>query len=89
MSNPVHRIAGNDGINGRVRKRDGLRAARQGTNGRQRAAQLGPHGRIGLDSDDLGSQFDQRGGQLAGSGAEVEHAQSRCGLERQFSAALA
>ncbi|MER6006797.1 hypothetical protein ABT120_50255 [Nonomuraea angiospora] len=34
-----------------------------------------------LDRDDVGAQRDQDGGQVAGSGAEVEHA--RAGLERR------
>ena len=39
---------------------------------RKGAAQLGQHRRIGFDRNDFGTQRDQRGGQLAGSGAEVE-----------------
>jgi len=39
-----------------------LGTTRQGTDSRQRAAQLGQHRRIGLDRDDFGAQRDQRGG---------------------------
>ena len=49
---------------------------------RKGAAQLGQHRRIGLDRDDFGTQRDQRGGQLAGSGAEVEHSRAGRGLGR-------
>jgi hypothetical protein len=35
---------------------------------RKGAAQLGQHRRIGFDRNDFGTQRDQRGGQLAGSG---------------------
>jgi hypothetical protein len=37
---------------------------------RKGAAQLGQHRRIGFDRNDFGAQRDQRGGQLAGSGAQ-------------------
>ena len=42
----------------------------------------GKHRRIGFDRNDFGTQRDQRGGQLAGSGAEVEHSRAGRGLER-------
>ena len=45
-------------------------------------AQLGQHRRNGFDRDDFGTQRDQRGGQLAGSGAEVEHSRAGRGLGR-------
>jgi hypothetical protein len=36
----------------------------------------------GFDRTDFGTQRDQRGGQLAGFGAEVEHSRAGRGLER-------
>ena len=53
-----------------------------GTDIRQDAAQLAQHRRIGLDRGDVGAHRDQRGGQLAGSGAEVEHPRAGRGLKR-------
>ncbi|GAA3030100.1 hypothetical protein GCM10020000_03440 [Streptomyces olivoverticillatus] len=70
------------GIHGSVRQRYRLGTARQGADSRQRAAQLGQHRRVGLDRDDVGTQRDQRGGQLAGAGTEVEHARAGRGLKR-------
>ena len=75
-------MAGQHGIDGRVRQRYRLGTTRQGTDSRERAAQLGQHRRIGLDRDDLGAQRVQHGGQLAGSGAEVEHSRAGRGLQR-------
>jgi len=49
---------------------------------RKGAAQLGQHRRIGFDRTDFGTQRDRRGGQLAGSGAEVGHSRAGRGLER-------
>ena len=86
---PVHGVAGQHGIDGRVRQRYRLGATRQGADSRQRAAQLGQHRRVRLDRDDVGAQRDQRGGELAGSGAEVEHPQAGRGSSAQRTAACA
>jgi hypothetical protein len=58
-------VAGQLGIDGRGRQRYRLGTARQGTDSRQRVPQLGQHRRDGLDRDDIGTQRDQRGGELA------------------------
>jgi hypothetical protein len=80
----VHDVphAGQHGVDGRVRQRYRLGATRQCTDIRQCAAQLGQHRRVGLDRGDVGAQRNQRGGELAGAGAEVEHPQAGRGLER-------
>jgi hypothetical protein len=57
----VQGIAGQHGIDGRVRKRYRLSTTWQGTDSRQRAAQLGQHRWVGLDRDDFGAESDQRG----------------------------
>jgi hypothetical protein len=78
----MHGVAGQHGIDGPVRQRYRLGATRQGTDIRQDPAQLGPHRRVGLDRGDVGAHRGQRGGELAGSGAEVEHPHAGRGLER-------
>lgn len=70
---PVHSVAGQHRINGCVRQRYHLRATRQRPDTRQRAAQLGQHRRIRLDRSDLGAHRNHRGGELASTGAKVEH----------------
>lgn len=62
----------------------GFRAGRTSRSvpaGFEKGAQLDQHRRIGFDSNDFGTQRDQGGGQLAGSGAEVEHSRAGRGLE--------
>jgi hypothetical protein len=75
-------MSGEHGIDGRVRQRYRLGTTRQGTDSRQRAAQLGQHRPVGLDGNDFGAERDQRGGELAGSCAEVEHSRAGRRLER-------
>lgn len=82
-------VSGQHSIDGRVRQRYLLGTTRQGTDSRQRAAQLDQHRRIGLDRNDVGAQRDQRAGQLAGSGAKAKHTPARRGLQRQRTAASA
>ncbi len=43
---------------------------------------VGARGWVGLDRDDFGTDGDQRGGQLAGPGAEIDHSPARRGLQR-------
>nr|WP_232303965.1 PfkB family carbohydrate kinase [Pseudofrankia sp. DC12] len=54
-----------------------LNTTRPGLATGERDPQLGRHRRVGLDHDDAGPQRDQRGGQLSGSGAEIEHSRGR------------
>jgi len=70
---PVHGLSGDDGVRAAVRHRDLLRAARPGLHRIHLAPQYGEHLRIGLHGGDFGAQADQGGGQLPGSGAQVDH----------------
>ncbi len=79
---PVHGVAGQHGVDGGVRQGYRLGATPQGAYGRQRAAEFGQHARVGLDGDDVRARGDQHAGQLAGSGAEVEHARPGRPLQR-------
>ncbi len=53
-----------------------------GADRRQRVAQLAKHRRIGFDRYDVGAQRVQRGGELAGTCAEVEHPRAGRSLKR-------
>ena len=61
-----------DRINGVVRQRDLFGRAEQGRRIRQGATQHVQHLGDGIDGGDAQAPLDQSGGQLAGSGAEVE-----------------
>jgi hypothetical protein len=74
----VHGVARQDRVDGGGRQRYRFGAARQCTDVRQRAVQLLQHRRVGLDGGDLAAQRNERGGQLAGAGTQVEHPRA-CG----------